>query len=582
MVGSESGGAMDTRDRPWLAAYPKDVPTSIEPVPSENAYSLLAGAASRHPDRPAIAWFGRHLSYRALEAETARFAGVLSSHGIGPRDRVSLILPNCPQYVIAYYATLRIGAVVVGNNPLYTVRELAHQLADAGPSIVVVLDSLYPSLEAVRQEVALPTVIVTRITDYMGFPKRQLAPLKLKKEATAGGHPWPPVPRDADVTWWARAMKAAPEPPPVAAVDAARDPAAFVYTGGTTGVAKGAMLSHRNILANAMQCGAWFTGTEDGAESIMCVLPFFHCYGATVGLHLGILMAAKLVLLPRFELEGLLKEIEKERPTLFPGVPRLYIAINEATTVGHHDLSSIKYCLSGAGALPLAVAQRFRALTGATLVEGYGLTEASPVAIANPLDGSAREGCIGIPVPDTDAKLVDLADPTRSVATGEQGELCIRGPQVMIGYWNRADETADVIRDGWLHTGDIAVMESDGFFRIVDRLKDMIKVSGFNVYPTEVEQVLYRHPDVLKACVIGIPDGQGGEMVKAFIVLRPGSSATTAEIGAWCRDPSTGLAGFRVPKAIEFRGELPETLVGKVLRRVLVEEERRRAASPAS
>lgn len=573
---------MDARDRPWLAAYPKDVPPSIEPIPAGNAYWLMDRATSRHPDRPAIAWFGRHLTYRELERETARFAGVLSSRGVGRGDRVALILPNCPQFVIAYYATLRIGAVVVGNNPLYTVRELAHQLADAAPSVVVVLDSLYPSLESVREEVLLHDVIATRITDYMGFPKKQLAPLKLRKEAIAAGHPWPPVPKDADVTWWSRALRSAVEPPPVAEVEAAHDPAAFVYTGGTTGVAKGAMLSHRNILANALQCGAWFTGTEDGAESILCVLPFFHCYGATVGLHLGILKAAKLVLVPRFELKSLLKEIQKERPTLFPGVPTIYIAINEGAAEGHHDLSSIRYCLSGAGALPLAVAERFRALTGATIVEGYGLTEASPVAVANPLDGSAREGCIGIPIPDTDAKLVDLSDPSRAVPVGEQGELCIKGPQVMLGYWNRPGETADVIREGWLHTGDIAVMEPDGFFRIVDRLKDMIKVSGFNVYPTEVEQVLYRHPAVLKACVAGIPDGQGGEMVKAFIVVKPGSSATVQELAAWCRDPSTGLAGFRVPKAIEFRDALPETLVGKVLRRELVEEERRKAASAST
>lgn len=573
---------MDTLTRPWFAAYPKEVPTSIEPIPDENAYTLLQSAASRYGDRPAIAWFGRHLTYRQLESETARFAAVLSSRGVGWGDRVALILPNCPQYVMAYYAALRIGAVAVGNNPLYTVRELAHQLADADPKIIVVLDSLYPSLKDVGQEMALPDVIVTRITDYMGFGKKHLAPLKLKKDALAEGHPWPPVPKDARVTWWSRAMETAGSPPPVATVDAARDIAAFVYTGGTTGVAKGAMLSHRNILANAMQCGVWFVGTKDGAESIMCVLPFFHCYGTTVGLHLGILKAAKLVLVPRFELKSLLEEVQKERPTLFPGVPRIYIAINEGAADGRHDLSSIRYCLSGAGALPLAVAERFRDLTGATIVEGYGLTESSPVALANPLDGSAQEGCIGVPIPDTDVKLIDVADPSREVAVGEQGELCIRGPQVMLGYWNRPDDTADTIRDGWLHTGDIAVMRPDGFFRIVDRLKDMIKVSGFNVYPAEVEQVLYRHPAVLKACVAGVPDGKGGEMVKAYIVLKPGAGLTAETLDEWCRDPSTGMAGFRVPKRIEFRDELPETLVGKVLRRVLVEEERGKLADRAT
>jgi long-chain acyl-CoA synthetase len=565
--------------RPWLRSYPSSVPPSVEPFPDENAYELLAGAADRHPDRPAIAWFGRHLTYLELRRETERFADVLARSGVRAGDRVALILPNCPQYVIAYYATLRIGAIVVGNNPLYTERELTHQLRDAAPAIVVVLDALYPSTQASIAAVGSMRVIVTKLTDYMSFPKKQLAPLKLRRDARRDGHPWPPVPRDASVLWWSTEMRGDLVPPPIADVDPSHDPAAFVYTGGTTGLSKGAMLSHRNLVANAKQSDAWFLDTEDGHEAIMCVLPFFHCYGMTVCMNVGIAKAAKLILVPRFDLGAVMREIEKERPSLFPGIPRIYVMINQAAERHRRDLSSIRFCLSGAGALPSVVAERFRQLTGGVLVEGYGLTEASPVVMGNPLDGTARPGTIGVPLPDTDARVVDLSDPGRDVGAGREGELWIRGPQVMLGYWRRPDETAGVIRDGWLRTGDVVAMDGDGFFRIVDRIKDMVKVSGYNVYPTEIEEVLHRHPKVLKCCVVGIPDGKGDTRLKAYIVLRDGAQATPEEFDRWCRDPETGLAAYRVPRSFEFRDSLPETLVGKVLRRVLIEEEMKKRAA---
>ena len=560
--------------KPWLRHYPVSVPPSVEPFPDINAYGLLADAARRHPDRPAIAWFGRHLTYLELERECERFAGALAGLGVGVGDRVGLILPNCPQYVIAYYATLRLGAIVVGNNPLYTERELSHQLTDAGVAVAIVLDSLYPATSGAIGSAAVPRVVVTSITEYLEFPKKQLARVKLRREAHAEGRPWPPVPRDAPVERWGNLMRQGIQAPALAPVDASRDVAALVYTGGTTGLSKGAMLSHRNVVANAMQSRAWFLDTEDGREAIMSVLPFFHCYGMTVCMNLGMLMAAKLILLPRFELKSVMKEIERERPSLFPGVPKIYILINDAARDGRCDLSSIRYCLSGAGALPGAVAEQFEELTGGRVVEGYGLTEASPVVTGNPLDGSGRIGTIGLPLPDTDCRVTDPSDPTQVARVGTQGELQVRGPQVMLGYRNRPDETAQVLRDGWLRTGDLATMDEDGFFTIVDRIKDVIKVSGFNVYPTEIEEVLHRNPKVLKACVIGVPDMQSGEMVKAFIVLRENQEATTEEMLDWCRDPKTGLASFSVPKAIEFRRSLPESLVGKVLRRVLVEEER--------
>lgn len=565
--------------RPWLASYPKAVPRTVGEIRSGNAYGMLVDASTRHPNRPAISWFGRHLSYRELERECGRFAAVLSSLGVAKGDRVGLILPNCPQYVIAYYATLRLGAVVVGNNPLYTERELAHQLTDAGVSVAVVLDSLYAAAGGALSDAGVDKVIATRVGDYLGFPKKQLAQLKLRREAKKANRPWPPVPADAPVVWWSGLMTGATDIPGVAEIDAEMEPAAFVYTGGTTGTPKAAVLSHRNIVANAMQSSAWFVGTEDGKEAILCVLPFFHCYGMTVGMNLGILQAAKLILVPKWDLRGVLREIQKERASLFPGVPKIYITITESEEVKDIDLSSIKFCLSGAGALPGPVARRFEELTGGRLAEGYGLTECSPVAVGNPLDGTARIGTIGIPLPDTDCKLVDLDDPTRTVGIGERGELCIRGPQVMLGYWNRPDETADVLLNAWLRTGDIAVMDADGYFTIVDRAKDIIKVSGFAVYPAEIEELLCRHPKISRACVVGIPDRSGEERVKAFVVLKPGEVATAEEIIGWCKDSETGMAWFRVPKVIEFRDALPESMVGKILRRVLMEEERERARS---
>jgi long-chain acyl-CoA synthetase len=576
--------------RPWLASYPEGVPKSLAPYPEKSLYSLLAEAADRHPNAPAIAFWvpgapaGKTLSYRDLEKEVARFSRVLVSLGVGRGDRVGLVLPNCPQYVIAYYAALRIGAVVVGNNPLYTERELSHQLRDAGIEVAVTLDVLYPNVGKVRDEAGLREIVVGKVTDYMPFPISLLAPIKMKKEARKHGEPWPPVPPGAKVRWWKELMAGSYPPAPVAQVDAKTDLAGLIYTGGTTGLSKGAMLTHHNLVSNVLQGRSWFPGLRDGEEGVMCIIPFFHSYGMTVAMNLGISIAAKLVLMPRFELEPTLKVIQKEKPTLFPGVPRLYIAINEARQTADYDLKSITACLSGAAPLPLAVAEKFHAITGATVVEGYGLTETSPITHANPLDGRARPGSIGLPIPDTDCRIVDLDDWTRDVPPGETGELAIAGPQIMKGYFNRPEETAAMIKDAgdgtrWLLTGDIAKMDDDGFFSIVDRKKDMILVSGFNVYPTDIEQVLYRHPKIQKVAVAGVPDQTTGEAVKAYIVLKEGQSATEKEIVQFARD---NLTGYRVPKLIEFRDSLPETLVGKVLRRVLVQEEKEKAAEATS
>lgn len=570
-----------TDHRPWFATWRAGVPKTLEPYPSASAFSLLQDAVDEFPESVALAFLGKHVTYRELLGQVERFSAVLAGLGVRKGDRVGLLLPNCPQYVIAWYATIRLGAIAVGNNPLYTRRELAYQVKDFAPNVMVALDQLYPNLEAIQKDAGFTEVVVTELTDYMKFPLNLLAPLKFRRDAKKEGRPWPPVPPGAKARRWRDLMAKAAPPPPPAEVEPMTDPAAFIYTGGTTGLSKGAMLSHHNVVSNVLQVAPCITDFIRGRDGVMCVLPFFHSFGA-VAMNFGISQGGKLVMVPRFELHMVLKQLAKERPSFFPGVPRLYVALNEAPETRKYDLKSVKACISGAAPLPKVVADTFREITGgAKLVEGYGLTECSPVTHVNPFD-APHPGTIGIPLPDTDCKVIDLVDPDREVQPGERGELCIKGPQIMLGYWNKREATAEMIRNGWLHTGDIATMDPDGFFRIVDRLKDMILVSGFNVYPTEVEDVLLRHHKVSKVCVVGLPDDRTGERLKAYVVLKEGETATTDEIVAWSRDAEQGLTGYRVPHEIEFRDELPETLIGKVLRRVLQEEERAKAATGAA
>jgi long-chain acyl-CoA synthetase len=568
-----------TEHRPWFRIWRDGVPKTMEPYPETSVFSLLADAAGGFPDATAIAFLGKHMSYSQLLREVERFSAVLAGLGVRKGDRIGLLLPNSPQYVIAWYACQRLGAIAVGNNPLYTQRELAHQLADHDPSVMVVLDQLYETWDAVRERTSVRDVIVTKLTDYLPFPLNVLAPLRFRRDAKSDGKPWPPVPPGAKVRWWAHAMRTAGAPPAPTPVEARTDAAALVYTGGTTGLSKGAMLSHFNITSNVRQVAPCIP-FERGRDGVMCILPFFHSFGL-VAMNFGISQGGKLVLLPRFELERALKQVAKEKPSFFPGVPRLFVALNESPETRKYDLKSLKACISGAAPLPQTVADEFRRVTGgANLVEGYGMTETSPVTHVNPFD-APHHGTIGLPLPDTDVRIVDLADPDREMAPGERGELCIAGPQVMLGYWKRPEATGEIIRGKWLHTGDVAIMDEDGFFRIVDRVKDMILVSGFNVYPTEVEDVIAAHPKVARAAVVGLPDERTGEPVKAYIVLKEGETATGEELAAWCHDAARGLSGYRVPKEWEFREALPETLIGKVLRRVLLEEEHARAAGTA-
>jgi len=469
---------------------------------------------------------------------------------------------------------LRLGAVVVQNNPLYTERELERQLADAGVEVLICLDLVYGRVKAVRERVGIREVIVTSTLDELPALKRVLAHYTRRGRAASAG-----IGREEPVRRWRDLLRQGAEKAPETAVDPAADPALLQYTGGTTGVAKGVLLSHANLAANVEQVRAWFPDADLGHEVMMAVLPFFHVYGLTVCLLLGIRLRAALVVLPRFDLHRVLAAIDHYRPTLFPGVPTMYVAVNNAVAKGGHDLSSIKACLSGAAPLPMEVAERFERFSGGRLVEGYGLSESSPVAIANPIYGKRKAGTIGMPLPDTLARVADPADPSRTLPVGEAGELALRGPQVMLGYWNRPDESAQVLRDGWLLTGDMAVMDEEGYFSIVDRKKDLIISGGYNIYPREVEEVLYEHPKVQEVCVAGVPDPYRGETVKAFVVLRQGERVTADEL----RDlAKSKLAAYKVPRVVEFRDELPKTLVGKVLRRALVDEDRAKADAKAA
>ena len=556
---------------PWLDSYPPGVPERVE-VPATNLSRLLEDAARQHPNAPAIYFEGRSTSYAQLADQAWRLAGALAELGVTKGTRVGLVLPNCPQAVVALFGVLRLGAVVVQHNPLYPEQELAQQLEDAEVEVAICIDLAYERVKAVRRRLPVREVVVTSLADELPFFKRLAAPY-----TRAGRQASAPVGRDEPVRRWRDLLRGRTVRAPEAEVDATKDLALLQYTGGTTGQPKGVMLSHYNLRANAEQLRAWFPAAEVGREVAVLVLPFFHVYGLTVGLLLGVRIAAAMVLLPRFELGRVVAAIDRYRPTLLPGVPTMYAAIAKAAEQHRTDLSSIKACLSGAAPLPRELAERFERISGGRLVEGYGLSEASPVALANPVYGKRKAGSIGMPLPSTLAKVVDPSDPSTAVPTGTPGELAIKGPQVMLGYWRRPEETAAaLLPDGWLLTGDIAVMDEEGYFSLVDRKKEVIIVGGFNVYPSEVERALAEHPAVLDAAVVGVPDPYQGESVKAFVVPRPGHQVVPEELRAFVRER---LAPYKVPRAVEVRASLPRGVVGKVLRRALLEEEQGRAGA---
>ncbi|MBG9793706.1 long-chain fatty acid--CoA ligase [Paenibacillus dendritiformis] len=550
-------------EKPWLRHYPQEIDPTYQ-YPRHNVAQFLIDAARDCPNRPALEFMGKQLRYERLLEESCRFANALARLGVGRGERVAIMLPNCPQTVIAYYGTLMAGCIAVLTNPLYKEREVELQLADSGAAAIVTLDALYPRVRAVMARTRLRHVIVTSIKDYLPFPKNMLYPIKAKRSGHAVE-----VEYGEQVHAFASLLKSVPPWFTCVEVDPEQDLALLQYTGGTTSTPKGVMLTHGNLVANTMQSRAWFYKVKQGEEIFLGALPFFHVFGMTVLMNLCTLCRGMNVLVPKFEPAEVLRSIHRLRPTVFPGAPTMYIGLINHPDLHKYDLSSIRTCISGASSLPVEVQERFEELTGCVLIEGYGLTEASPITHANLLWGKRKHGSIGIPFPDTDAKIVD-AETGEEVAEGEVGELIVRGPQVMKGYWNRPEETMKQLRDGWLFTGDLARQDEDGFFSIVDRKKDLIIAGGFNIYPREVEEVLFEHPSVQEAVVVGMPDAYRGETVKAYIVPRAGSALTAEELNVWCRER---LASFKVPRQYEFRSELPKTIAGKVLRRKLLEEE---------
>ncbi len=558
-------------DRPWLQHYDRGVPRAVT-FEDVTLPLFLERVAATHPDQTAVVFLNGRLSYRELKDQVDRLATALAALGVAKGSRVAIQLPNLPQTVIAYYATLRLGAQTVLTNPLYTTREMEHQWKDAGCTVAIVSDFTFDQkIKDHRAELPIASYVIAGIPEYLRFPLNLLAPLKLKRQKP---HPAIAKVSVGEGIHFFKELIARTEPRPPAVSIAMDDVAVLQYTGGTTGVSKGAMLTHRNLSYNVQQSRAWFPALRSGEEVMLSALPIFHVFGMTVCMNLMVYLAGAMVLLPNpRDVPMIVKEIEKRRVTIAPLVPALFNAINQFPNVDRRDLSSVKICISGSAPLSVDVQQRFEALTGGKICEGFGLTETSPVTHVNPLQGLRKIGTIGVPISDTDCRIVDMDSGLRDLPPGEAGELAIRGPQVMHGYWNKPAETAKVLRDGWLYTGDLAVMDADGFFKIVGRKKEMIDASGYKVYPDEVDRVLMSHPAVLEAATIGVPDPKRGETVKSFVVLRPGMRATPEELVAHCRE---NLAPYKVPREIEFRTELPKSAALKILRRELQAEEVRK------
>ncbi|MCG3159604.1 MAG: Long-chain-fatty-acid--CoA ligase [Acidobacteria bacterium] len=538
--------------KPWLKNYDLWAPAEINP-PNQPLYQILQLASSAYMDRPATAFMGAQFTYHEMKSHVDRLATSLARLGVAKGDRVGIMLPNCPQYLICFFAIVRLGAIVVNINPIYTPREVEMVAKDSGMRAIIAMDMLAPNVMSVRANTAIEHVITTSLLDYSATPdKAQPTP-----EGTLSFKSLTNDVVEVDL--------------PRVEIEPADDVAVLQYTGGTTGVPKGAMLTHQNLYTNTLQSWAWGGPiSKPGEERYLMVIPYFHIYGQTVGLLLGSWNGAMQIPIPKFDPNLLVEAIKQHKPTFFPSVPTLYISMLNHPEIKTCGLEHIRRFNSGSAPLPIEVIEQFEKLSGAMLYEGYGLTEASPTTHSTPTLAKRKIGSIGLPFPSTECKIVDLETGEHIVPVGQDGELCIRGPQVMKGYWNRPDETAIALRDGWLYTGDVARMDEDGFFYIVQRKKDMIIVSGFNVYPNEVEDVLFTHPAILEAAVIGVPDEYRGEAVKAFIVLRPGATATAEDVLEFCR---ANLAKYKVPSVIELTPSLPKSAVGKVLRRELREME---------
>ena len=560
----------------WRQHYEPGVPTTID-VPAQTVQQLLIDAAARIPDHTAVRMVLRYLplglkvqarlSYAELNRLSDRLAAALGALGVGKGERVAIMLPNLPQQVIAYFGVLKAGAIVVNTNPTYPAPELAPLLAATGATTIITLSGLFERVRQVQPHTALTRVILTDVPDMVGRIFRN----SVAKQVRATGM-LADVPPQPGVYFLRDLLARRGDPAPAITFDPAADTAVFQFTGGTSGLPKAAELTHRNIVANVTQIRAWVPSLRPDDEKFLLALPTFHVYGMTVGMLICLRLGGELILTPDPRNTLLILEtIAREKITLYPGVPTMYIALLNHPRTAEFDLRSLRVCFSGGAPLPLEVAQRFEAVTGAKLVEGYGMSESSPLTVGNPVFGQTRTGTVGLPFPSTDVAIVALEADTQGVcppcAIGEAGELLVRGPQVMKSYFNNAAETASTIdADGWLHTGDIAVMDADGYIAIVDRKKDLIIAGGYNIVPREVEEALFQHPKVAEAAVVGVPDAKRGETVKAVVVLKAGEQATAEEIRAFCKER---LAPYKVPTLVEFSRELPKTQVGKVLRRQL-------------
>lgn len=551
--------------RTWISQYDPGVLPNFN-YPEWTVPDLLRHSVDRFANFPALFFYGTYISYKELDDLTTRFALTLRQFGVNQGDRVALMLPNIPQTVIAYYGILKAGAVVVPTNPLYVEREIQMHLTDAGAETMVVLDLLYPRVRAVKEATTLPKrIIVTGVQDYLPFFKKLLYPIKAQlTKRWISVEKVPPVYDFLDLLRTSSAIGAdhSVDLPHVRPTDLAQ----LQYTGGTTGTAKGVMLTHRNVVVNTLQGRYWSPDFREGREIFLGAIPFFHCYGQATSQNLAIATGCPIVLLPRFHANEAIKAIHTHRITIFSGVPMMYSMIVEYPDAGRYDLRSLRVCLSGASPLPADVQERFERLTGARISEGYGLTEAGPTTHCNPLHGEHPPGSMGLPFPDTEARVVDPDAGLEEVPVGETGELIVRGPQVMRGYWNNEEDTRAVLRDGWLYTGDLVRRDDRGYFYFVDRKKDIIKSRGETVYPREVEEVLRQHPAVSEAAVVGVPDHDYGEVIKAYVVAKPGSFITEQGLIAHCAGL---LARYKIPSGVEFRQELPRTVIGKVLRRTM-------------
>jgi long-chain acyl-CoA synthetase len=548
---------MTVKTKPWHKHYPAGVPKSIS-YPLIPLHMLLEETAEKYSQKVALSYCEKEITYSLLDSLSNQFANVLLKLGVEKGDRVAVFLPNIPQFIITYFGALKAGAVVTAISPLHREREVEHQLSDSGAKTIITLDSLHHVLEKARIRIRLNSVIITGLDE---FDSKITLNTEIPNTLSFG-----------------KLINEAPKQPPSLQFDSRRDLAALQYTGGTTGIARGAMLTHKNLVSNALAFAAWIKGTNVN-EIFLTVLPLSHIYGMTTSMNAPISIGAKIVLMPKFEPAKALETIQKEKVTVFCGVPTMYSALLLRPEISKYDLTSIRTCISGASPLPPHVQKEFMELTGGFLAEGYGLTEASPVTHCTPVDRSmqtVRVGSIGLPLPSTDARIVDLETGDKVLTLGEIGELAVEGPQVMKGYWCRPEETATVLRGDWLLTGDIARMDEDGYFYVIDRKKDLIKYKGYSIYPREIEDIIYEHPSVKLCAVVGKPDTLAGEVPKAFIVPKDGVQLSAKEIMAFVNDI---VAPYKALREVEFMEKLPISPTGKVLKLELRQEEKQKAGS---